>query len=180
MRPPFKTEQQLSDRLASLGEAVRVDYCRRVEQSSVAVLAAHLEKEQAGRVESQASQTRAQVARVNLAACALLLVLAMLTLIADLPYSRVVAWFVAGVWVAYVGAAELFFLPLLRLHQAKHWNWYQKHAREWATLLGNQGFAEHMAMVGAEFRGEAPDDVDAVHLAIRGFALGQAERAAGR
>lgn len=180
MRPPFKTDQELSDQLASLSEAIRFDYCRRVEQASVAALAAHFERDLADRIKSQASTTKTQVTRVNLTACTLLVTLAAATLIADLPYVRVVAWFFAGAWVAYLGAAELFILPQLRLQQAKHWNGYQKHAREWTMLLGNQGFAEHLAITGAEFRGEAPDDADTVHRAIRGFALAQALQAARR
>lgn len=177
MRLPFTTEQQLLDRFALLSEAVRIDYYRRVEQASVAALAAHLEKDLAARIESQESAARAQAKRVNLAVVTFLVALAAVTLIADLPYGRVAAWFVAGAWVAYLGATEFLLLPQIRLQQANHWNLYQVRAREWTALLGNQGFAAHMTVVGAEYQGDAPDDADAVHLAIRGFALVQAERA---
>ena len=179
-RPPFKTEQEFSQRLAASSEGVRIDYFRRLDQASVAVLAALLEKEQSAHVESLASSSRERLKRVNIGACCLFLVLAAATLALDLPYCRVACWFMAAAWASYVGASEFFFLPYLRLQQIKHWNDYQKHAREWTSLLGNRGFAEHMAVSKEQFRGEAPAEAETVELAIRGFALVQAERAARR
>jgi hypothetical protein len=180
IRPPFKTEQDFSQRLAATSECVRIDYFRRLDQASVSVLAARLEKEQSTHVELLLSTSRLQVKKVNIGACCLLLVLAAATLALDLPYGRAASWITAAAWASYVGASEFFFLPYLRLRQAKHWNDYQRHAREWTSLLGNRGFAEHMAVSGAQFLGEAPAEAETVDLAIRGFALVQAERAARR
>lgn len=110
-------------------------------------------------------------------ACILLLLFGAVVITTNPPHARAVAWFFAGCWVAYLVATELFFLPQLGLKQMTHWNAYQIHAREWEVLLGNSGFAEYMLVCGAQFKGEAPENADAVDLAIRGYALIQAENA---
>ena len=66
---------------------------------------------------------------------------------------------------------------MLRIMKANHWNGYQKNAREWTTLLGNTGFAEHLSLVGTEYQGDVYEDADNVELAIRAYALLKAERA---
>lgn len=177
MQPTFKTEEDLSQRLAKCSEPVRVDYYRRFEQASVAALSAHLEKEQASQVGSLTSRSLKNLKKVNLFAGILLFVLSVGTLVLDLPYGQGFSWFTATVWMAYVGVHEFFFLPNLQLLQVSHWNRYQIHAREWSVLLGHRGFAEHMATVAAAYNGEAPDDADVVDLCIRGLALIHAERA---
>lgn len=164
MRLPFKTEDELSNRLATTSEAIRIDYHRRLEQSSVAALSAHLEKELSSQIESKILIIGAQVKKVNLAAIVVLFVLAAITLAMDLPYGRVGAWFVALAWLAYVGATELFFLPIFRIKQANHWNGYQKHAWEWSSLRGNTGFAEHISLVGTEYRGDVYEDADNIEF----------------
>ena len=178
MRSPFKTEDDLSNRFAASSEAIRIEYHKRHEQSYVVALSAYLEKELSRQIESQVLSIGVHVKKVNFVAILILFALAAITLTVDLPYGRVSTWFVAGSWVAYITATELFFLPILRIMQAKHWNGYQTHAREWTSLLGNSGFAEHISLVGTESRGEVHEDADKIELAIRGFALLKAEQAA--
>jgi ABC-type multidrug transport system fused ATPase/permease subunit len=181
MRLTFKTEDELLNRLENMSEIIRVDYYRRLEQSSVAALSAHLKKDLANQTESKTLAIRAQIEKVNLIVSLFLLVLGVIILTTDLlPYGRVVAWFVTGMWVFYIGATELFFLPILRLIHANHWSGYQIDARTWATLLGNSGFAEHLSLVSTEYRGDVEEDADNIELAIRGYALLKAEQAAIR
>ena len=180
MRLPFKTEDDLSKSLAATSESIRIDYQRRLEQSSVAALSAHFEKELSKEIEYQISTIGAQIKKVNLVAIILLFVLGAITLTADLPYGRIVVWFVVVLWVVYIGAMDLFFLPVLRIKQVNHWNGYQIHAREWSTLLGNTGFSEHLSLVGTEYQGDVYEDADNIELAIRGFAFVRAKRSASR
>ena len=87
-----------------MSEASRIDYQRRLEQSAVAALSAHLEKELASQIESQALAIHAQVKNVNLGVALLLVVLGLFTLVAGFPYGRVVAvlsQFCMVIWLCY-------------------------------------------------------------------------------
>ena len=174
---PFKTQDDLSDRLSTCSETIRVDYHRRFETASLAVLSAHRAKEQANLFDAQANKHQAEIKRGNMFAIAALVLIEVFTLAIDLPHGRLFSGLLGVLWVVCVGAMEIFLIPTLRLQQTIHWNGYQISAREWRLLIGNQGFAEHFAVTAAEYRGEAPEDADAVQLAVRGFALIQAERA---
>jgi hypothetical protein len=124
MRKPFKTETELSQRLAACSEAVRLDYYRRLEQASLAVLSAHLEKEQAAQAQKQALSYNTLTKKINLSAIIVLLFLAAGALATEFLYIRVTAVVVVVFWIAYLAATELFFLPNLHLKQSQHWNSY--------------------------------------------------------
>jgi hypothetical protein len=171
MRPPFRTEDAFLERFSKLTEAERFDYTRRVEGAGVAALAAALAKEQARDAELRFVHVRTQLNRVNIGALVALSILGVASLIGDLPHLRTASVFLTGLWLIYFGVNELLLLPHLSELQKRNWYSYQLHAREWTSLIGVYGFAEHIELVTSHFRGlpcESEKDVD---LAIKGFAL---------
>jgi hypothetical protein len=175
MRPPFRTEDAFLERFSKLSEAERIDYRRRVEGAGVAALAAALAKEQARDAELRFVQIRTQLNRVNIGALVALSILGVASLIGDLPHLRNASLFLTALWIIYFCANELFLLPYLNELQKRNWYSYQLHAREWASLIGVYGFAEHIELITSQFRGQPSDSEQDVNLAIKGFALLKAE-----
>jgi hypothetical protein len=180
MRAPFRTEDELIERLSKLGEVARFDYKRRIERANVAVLAAFLAKEQAGQAEARASSLRSQVRKLNIVAVLLIAGLGLASLTTESQNLRVATTVLMGFWAVYIGAVEILLLPHLTQSQTEHWYSYQVNAREWSSLLGVHGFAEHINLAGSQFKGDASTDEASVELAIRGFALLKAESVLGR